>query len=268
MREKAGSIRDNDRRSYVTEKTGKIRYDIYSFRHVEWLRYSLTGLGIGLFAVWICYRSLWALPLAVVIMIICLRSTRKRLAEERRNQLNYQFRDLLASLHTTMLAGYSLENAVAASASDMAKLYGKDSLIAVELRGILRQMSYRIPVEKLFAELGARSGVEDIRTFGEVITVAKRTGGNMGEVLQTTWQTLGEKIETKKAIDTLMASRKYEMKIMDLMPAGIILYLKISFNGFLDPMYGNPVGAAVMTGCLLLYVAAVFFGEKLLSIQV
>lgn len=271
MREKAERVSGDIRRQKekrVSQRTDRMRYDVYFFRPSEWVRYGLTGAGIGVFAAWICYRSLWALPLSGLIMILYLQSIRKRLAEDRRNQLNYQFRDLLASLHTTMLAGYSLENAVTASAADLEKLYGKDSLISMELKGIVRQMSYRIPVEKLFLELGRRSGVEDIRTFGEVITVAKRTGGNMGEVLQTSWQTLGDRIETKKEIDTMMASRRYEMKIMNLMPAGILLYLKISFDGFLDPMYGNPAGVAVMTVCLVIYLAAVFLGSKLMDIRV
>lgn len=262
------SVVQRRREKNKPQKQDRIRYDVYSFSPSEWVRYGLTGLGIGLFVVWICYRTLWAMPLAGVIMGIYLRNIRKQLAEDRRNQLNYQFRDLLASLHTTMLAGYSLENAVTSSAADLEKLYGKDSLISVELRTVVRQMSYQIPVEKLFLELGRRSGVEDIRTFGEVIAVAKRTGGSMGEVLRTSWQTLGDRIETKKEIDTMMASRRYEMKIMNLMPAGILLYLKISFGGLLDPMYGNPAGAAVMTACLVIYLAAVFLGKKLMDIRV
>lgn len=90
----------------------------------------------------------------------------------------------------------------------------------------------------------------------------------MGEVLQTSWQTLGDKIDTQKEVDTMMASRRYEMKIMNLMPAGILLYLQISFRGFLDPMYGNAAGITVMSLCLAIYLAAVYLGRKMMDVRI
>lgn len=250
------------------ENSGKIQYDTYTFSRRELMKYSATGLAIGLFAVWVCYRSFWALPLSVVIAVIYVRSKRKQLAEDRKNLLNYHFRDFLSSLHTAMLAGYSLENAVTIAAGDVARLYGRDDICSIEMKAITRQMGYQKPVEQLFLELGKRSGVEDIQTFGEVISVAKRTGGDMNGVLQNAWQTLGEKIDTQREIDTMMASRKYEMKIMNLMPAGIILYLSVSFDGFMDAMYGNAFGVCVMTVCLGIYGFAVWLGDRLMAVKV
>ena len=42
--------------------------------------------------------------------------------------------------------------------------------------------------------------------------------------------------------------------------AGIILYLNLSFDGFLDVLYQGAAGRAVMTVCLLIYGAAVALG--------
>ena len=247
----------------MKEEKHKIDYERYLFSRKEKVRYILTGIALGTGIVWLVYHRMAAMPLAGVCAAVYLLLTARRLTVERRKTLQYHFRDFLSSLHTSLAAGYSMENAVRSAASDVQKLYGDKDLLTAELKDILRQMSYQRPVEQLFRELGERSGVEDIRSFGEVLMIAKRTGGNMDQVLEATWRNLCEKIDTAKEIDALVASKRYEQQLMSLMPAGIILYLKLGFTGFLDPMYGNLTGVLVMTGCLGLYLAAFFMGRHM-----
>ena len=208
------------------------------------------------------------MPLAGVCAAVYLLLTARRLTVERRKTLQYHFRDFLSSLHTSLAAGYSMENAVRSAASDVQKLYGDKDLLTAELKDILRQMSYQRPLEQLFRELGERSGVEDIRSFGEVLMIAKRTGGNMDQVLEATWRNLCEKIDTAKEIDALVASKRYEQQLMSLMPAGIIMYIKLACPGFLNKMYGNAFGVVAMTVCLAIYAAAFCLGRKIVDIEV
>lgn len=242
---------------------GKTDYTRYMFSAKEVLRYAVTGLLIGGGIVWLVYHSFTAAPLAVVVASAYLVMTNRSLCAERQKTLQYHFRDFLSSLHTAMAAGYSLENAVRSASSDLEKLYGAEDDLVRETRDMLWQMSYQRPVEQLFRELGDRSGVEDIRQFGEILMIAKRTGGNMDQVLESTWRNLTEKIDTAREIDALVAAKRYEQKLMSLMPAGVILYLKLAFPGFLDGMYGSLTGTAVMTACLGVYLGAFFLGRRM-----
>ena len=146
----------------------------------------------------------------------------------------------------------------------MQKLYGPADVISQEAAWMVRQMELQQPVEKLFADLGERSGDEDIRMFGEILLIAKRTGGNMENILNTTRRNLCGRIDTREEIETVIASRKLEQNIMSIMPAGVLFYLKITFGDFLDPLYGNAAGASVMTVCLLLYLAAFALGRRMI----
>ncbi|MCF0145060.1 MAG: type II secretion system F family protein [Eubacterium sp.] len=244
-------------------KDGKTDYSKYSFSVKEWVRYGLTGLGIGAVMVWLTYDNIKAFPLAVAAAVVYLVLTHRRLLTERQKILQYHFRDFLSSLHTTLAAGYSMENAVRSATSDIEKLFGKKDILTNELKNIVWQMSCQIPVEQAFRDLGERSCVEDIAGFGEVLIIAKRTGGSMDKVLEATWRNLCEKIDTSMEIDAMIASKRYEQSIMSLMPAGIILYLKVGFQGFLDPMYHSTTGILIMTGCLALYLFAFFLGRKM-----
>ena len=255
-------------RKRKTEGRSRTDYRVYTFSPVELLKYGCVGMLLGACVVWLCYHSVFAAPVAVPVMIVYVLAKKKQKREERQRLLNYHFRDFLSSLHTNLLAGYSLENGVRMSASDLAKLYGKRDPLAAELKDITGQMRFGKPVEQLFLELGTRSGVEDIMNFSEVLVIAKRTGGDMSHILESTWRNICEKIDTRQEIDTVTASRRYEQSIMSFMPAGIILYMRVTFEGFSDKIYGNPAGAILMTFCLILYAGAFAAGRKMCRIEV
>ena len=241
----------------------RIDYAVYRFSAREWLKYSLTGAGIGLFIVWICYHSVFFLPVAAAAAAVYLREKRRQLARERRMTLRSHFSDFLSALHTSMAAGCSLENGILAAAEDLERLYGPEDVLCRELSEIGRQMEFRKPAEQLLRDLGRRSHVEDIRYFGEVLVIAKRTGGNMAELLQSTWRSLCGKIDTAREIESMTAARRYEHSVMSVMPAAIVLYMRLTFDGFAEKMYGGPAGILLMTACLGVYLAALFWGRKM-----
>ena len=82
---------------------------------------------------------------------------------------------------------------------DLARLYEKGSDILDEFRYIESQLRLSVPVEELFLDLGKRSGVEDIENFAAVFYTAKRTGGDMTQVLQKVARMLGDNTGYKKS---------------------------------------------------------------------
>lgn len=137
-----------------------------------------------------------------------------------------------------------------------------------ELKYMQKQMQLSIPVEKLFGELGERCGIEDIKNFAGVLAIGKRSGGNMSLLLENAARILGDKIETQKEIEAAVAAKKYEQTVMSVVPAVIILYMQISFPGFLDVLYSSAFGSIVMSVCLAVYMASWYIGRKIVEIEV
>ena len=82
--------------------------------------------------------------------------------------------------------------------------------------------------------------------------------------------TYGYKItqDVRKAIDTMLAAKKYEFQIMSVVPYGIIGYMSLSFPEFMNELYGNMAGIGVMTLCLGIYAGAYYLGIRILRIDV
>ncbi len=241
---------------------------LYRIPPGRWAGIVLAGMGIGLFAVWLCYHSVKALPVAFPLAALYCLDRYGECVEENRLRMREHFRDFLTSVHTAVRSGYSLENAVRSGYRDLTALYGSGDLLVMELEKLVRQLDYRVPIEKLLRDLAVRTEIEEMQSFGELVMITKRTGGNMGRVLQDTWRLLNRRMDTESEIATLIAAKKYEQSLMSLMPAGMILYLRFTFPGFVETLYGNLTGVCLMTVVLLLYLAAVALGRRMVRIEV
>lgn len=240
------------------------------YRKMHWMPGQLVPeigktLAVVVLLAYFFYRSVWAiLPLSVV-GVIFFRMECERKAKRCREELNCQFKECILSAATSIKAGYAVENAFMESRGDMRMLYGEDSYIYEELEIIRRGLVINLTLEELLADLAARSGSDDILQFSQVFAIAKRNGGNLSEIIQTTALMIGKRIDAKQEIATLLSGREMEQGIMKLMPFGILLYIGSSYPGYFDMLYHNWQGAAIMTVCLGLYLAAYVMGDKILQ---
>lgn len=211
------------------------------------------------------YRSIWAmLPLSAVGVFL-FRNIRRKKAEQARRELSSQFRECILCVSASLRAGYSVENAFLEAEKDMEVMYGKDALICAELKFLRRGLNINITVEELLEDIAKRSGCEDIGEFARVFALAKRNGGNMAEIIQTSANRIGKKIELRGEMQTVLSGRQMEFMIMRLMPFGILFYIEMGTPDYFAPLYHNPLGVAVMTGCLAVYLGAYFLGEAVLG---
>lgn len=211
------------------------------------------------------YRSVWAMLPLSVIGVLFFRMEGKRRIETMREELIGQFKECILSVAASLKAGYAVENAFVESRNDMKLLYGEESAIYVELEHIRRGLVINITLEELLADLAVRSGSDDIVQFAQVFAIAKKSGGRLPDIIQTTAEMIGRRIDARQEIRTLLSGRQMEQNIMKLMPFGILLYIGSSYQGYFDSFYHNLQGVAIMTVCLVVYVAAYVLGDKILQ---
>ena len=214
------------------------------------------------------YRSWIACLFLLPVFVLFMRERKRHLAKRRRQELSLQFKDLVLALAANVKAGYSVENAMRESYRDMELLYGAESPICLEVRHILRGLENNMVLERLLYDLGVRSRLTDIMQFADVFLIAKRSGGNLTEILEKTAGVIGQKIETDKEIQLMIGAKKMEQKIMNMVPFLIIFYIGTTSRGFFDVLYHNLVGVAVMTACLLFYGAAYLLSRRIVEIEV
>lgn len=215
------------------------------------------------------YRSLlWVLLVGVPLGFLQYRRLKRKWEQQRRWQLNLEFKEGLQGIAAALNAGYSIENAIEESRRDLLVIYGKESLLSWEFQVMQEQLKLNRPVEQVMDEFAARSRVQDIKSFAEVFRTARRSGGNLVAITRSSADRIGEKIEVSREIHTMIAGKQMEGRIMNIVPLGMILYFWICSPGFLDGFYSGIRGRIEMSVFLLIYLAAYLLSERICRITV
>lgn len=217
---------------------------------------------------WILYQSFWGCLLILIIFPLCRRCYREEKKEKRKQVLLLEFKDAMQSVAASLLSGYSIENAWKEAEKELRELYGEEGLMVEEMRRMNSAILMNQPVEQLLYQFALRTSCEDILEFAEVFRFAKRSGGNFGKIIQNTVFHIGEKIETDREIQIMMAGRIMEQRIMNIVPVGLLAYLNLTSKEFLEPLYGNLFGVCVMSVAFLAYLGALMLARKMTQIKI
>lgn len=243
-------------------------YAEYRFSLKRGMFVYLEGAALVAMIGYFFYQSWLACVFLIPVFIFFVTEKKKDQAKKRRQELSMQFKDLVLALSANMKAGYSIENALREAYRDMALFYGEESPVCIEVRHMLRGLENNVVLERLLYDLGIRSHVPDIMQFADVFLIARKSGGNLTEILEKTAAVIEQKIETDEEIQLMISSKKMEQKIMNMVPFLIIFYIGATSKGFFDVLYHNVAGVAVMTVCLLFYGAAYLFSKRIVEIEV
>ena len=245
-----------------------MNYRIYKLKKGELLLACLEAATLIGLTAFCFYNSIWVFLVFPAVLPLYLREKQKALAERRRKELKIQFKDAVQSIAAALAAGYSAENALREAVKDLQMMYSKDTDMVQEMAAMVRKMDSNQTMEAAVFDFAERSGIEEAQTFAEIFAVAKRGGGDLIGIMKDTARTISETIETERQVAVVLASKRYEQRIMNKIPFAMIFYLRTGCPGFLDPLYHDVTGICVMTVCLGLYGGAWYLGNEFLRIEV
>ena len=245
-----------------------MNYREYHFTAKEMFLNILSGICLAAIVAWTFYRSLIAFLIMLPLVYFFIKFKRKSCIAKRKRELAIEFREAIMSVEAALNAGYSVENSFIEAAHDMELMYGCDAYISKELKIMIRRLRSNESLEKILENFGERSGIKDIKDFAGIFSVAKRSGGNMNGIINRAARMIGDRMEVKREIETVISAKKFESRIMDIVPFGMVLYSTISSPDISSVLYHNLRGNIIMTICVSLYAAALFISEKIVDIEV
>lgn len=243
-------------------------YNDYVLTPGEYVRLSGMAILADALIAYTFYQSRMVFFVALPLCFLYPFSCRKALCARRRQLLLSQFKEALAILSSFLSAGYSTENAFRASIPELEHLFSKDAMIVQEFEQLVHGFTLHTPVEVLLSDFAYRSGLEDVTNFAEVFAVAKRNGGPLVKIIQHTAAVIRDKVQISEEILTMNAAKRYEQRVMNLVPFLIILYMNFSSPEFFQTRYTTLLGRITMTLCLLVYAFSLWLSGRIMSIEV
>ena len=212
-------------------------------------------------AAYLFYNSLWSCIFLSPVIPIYVVLRKKEAYGKKISRKTMEFSDGMQAVSFALNTGYSIENAFAEAVGELELLYGKESSIVREFRMMEN-------LEDIMDDYAKTLNIDDVSYFSEIFRYAKRSGGDIPAIIKQTTKMIREKSEVQMEIDTIISGRKMEQKIMVCIPLGILIYLRMTTQGFVDVLYGNVLGIIVMTLCLIIYAAAAVISIRIVDIKV
>ncbi len=243
-------------------------YGVYLLSLKERVVYSSYGLGICALVAYAFYRSWTAFAFLAPLGLLYPFYKKRELKESRSRKLSLEFKDGILILASFLSAGYSIENALSLSARELSLLHGGEAMMVREFESQASKVHRNLTVEAAFMDLGERSGLGDVNNFAQVFATAKRSGGDLVEIMSHTAGIIRDKVQVQEEIYTMTASKAFEQRIMSMIPFFIVFYIDFTSPGFFDSMYETMAGRCIMTACLAVYGAAFMMAKQILVIEV
>ncbi len=219
----------------------------------------------------LCYVFFDSLTLgmiaAIPVFFLLRKVQKKQCIEKRKGELKKQFLSAVEFLADYLRSGYSVENGLKNSVKELETMYGKESDIVTEWNKVSVEMSVGKTPEDSFQDLGMRSRISEIIDFALLFSLVKRSGGQIAVVIRSYADTISQEFLVEEQLKTMIASKKFEQRVMDLMPVLILLYVKFSSPDLIAALYTTLIGRVVAVISLGAYFFGIYWGEKLTDIH-
>ena len=243
-------------------------YDSYVMSLRERLLYIGAAAAVIFAVAFIFYRSFLLSVLTVPLALLYPRLKTRDIIARRKKELNVQFKDMLYSLSSSISAGKTVEAAFREVLKDLSVLYPEPAtFILVEVRRIISRLGMNESMEAALSDFAMRAKLEDVDNFVNVFNICKRSGGNIAEVIKNTSAIINDRIEVGQEVDTLLAERRFEQKVLNVMPILMILLLSASAPDYMSPVFNTSAGRFTMSVAIVLLTAAWFISAKLRDIR-
>ncbi len=262
------SFNERDSDEYLVE-TELTRYTEYVMKGSEKTRYTLIGMTILFIIGFIFYHSIIISGIVCLLGILYPKIQKKNIIKKRQDQLLLEFKDALYSIYTSLSAGISPENAIINVVPDMEDLYnGRENFIVEEFSVMKRRIDLNLDIVDVLNDFADRSGLEDVQNFVDVFLTSLSTGKRQGEIIKNAINNIVDKIEIKRDIEVMISEKKYESRIMSIMPIFLILFLSIAAPDYFEPMYTTLIGRTAMTVVGIGLILASMLANKIMRIEV
>jgi tight adherence protein B len=218
---------------------------------ISYVAMTVIATVVAWLLIYLVTGSLWWSLLAFFVPYGSREFALRKLAR-RRNQFAEQLPDALQVISSALRSGHSFAGALAVvveSSSEPMKS---------EMQRVVADEQLGIPLEQSLNVVAERMASRDLEQVALVGELQREAGGNAAEVVDRVAETIRERFELRRLINTLTAQGRMSRWIVSAVPIVIIVLLQI-----INPHYLHPLVSSLGGKIALVFAAALVIGGSL-----
>lgn len=140
--------------------------------------------------------------------------------------------------------------------------------IASEFRILFEEQKFGLPVRDALINLTERVPLVDVKFFVTAVMLQRETGGNLAEILDNLSYVIRERFKIMRQVRVYTAQGRLTMILLMMMPPAIVLIMLTLNPTFIQPLFSDPLGHALIVIGITLQTMGYFIIRKVIQIQV
>jgi len=166
----------------------------------------------------------------------------------------------------------AVANALKASPSLGEALCSTTSLVpspmSQELDLLIKEYELGTPLDDALDNLDRRIGSRTLSGTVMALKIARRSGGNLTEMLETAAASLREFARLEGVVRSKTAEGKAQAFVIGVIPVPMVLGIHAIDSQFFEPLFHSLLGQLVIAGAVLLWTIAILAARKILDVDV
>jgi tight adherence protein B len=181
---------------------------------------------------------------------------------KRFNEFEELFPEAIDTLARAVRAGHAFTTALEMIADEISEP------VATEFRKLFEEQKFGLPVREALTNLVDRVPLVDVKFFVTAVMLQRETGGNLAEILDNLSYVIRERFKILRQVRVYTAQGRLTMLLLMGMPPIIIMGMMFMNPTFIQPLFTDPIGHAMLVIGICLQTVGYFVIRKIIRIQV
>lgn len=199
----------------------------------------------GLAGYFMSKNILIAVALAVLGLLLP-EIVEKLRGERERAKFEERYARALQQIASSVKSGLSIRQAV----HEISGNHFIHDSIREEFRQLDSDLQVGLSIHEGFKRFAERVGSDDAADVAIAITLQNQLGGNTGAVIETVTRDIHNRMSNRRETKSLFAGSSSTIRVMDLLPVGIIGFLWLTSPAYLAPFFESFTMKCVFWGLL------------------
>jgi len=173
-----------------------------------------------------------------------------------------KFPEAIDTLARAVRAGHAFTTALELIANEVSEP------VAGEFRQLFEEQKFGLPVRDALVNLADRIPLVDVKFFVTAVMLQRETGGNLAEILDNLSYVIRERFKILRQVRVHTAQGRLTMVLLMALPPTIVLVMLILNPGFIQPLFSDPLGHALIVAGITLQTLGYFVIRRIIRIQV
>jgi len=173
-----------------------------------------------------------------------------------------KFPEAIDTLARAVRAGHAFTTALELIANEVSEP------VAGEFRQLFEEQKFGLPVRDALINLADRIPLVDVKFFVTAVMLQRETGGNLAEILDNLSYVIRERFKILRQVRVHTAQGRLTMVLLMALPPTIVVVMLVLNPGFIQPLFSDPLGHALIVGGITLQTLGYFVIRRIIRIQV